>query len=314
MLRLVLLYLLSQRFTQCEAMGSGSSGGSDWRYFAAGGTSAAFSHGITTPLDVVKTRMQLNPTKYNGDMIAATKDIIRTEGVKMLAQGLAPTVIGYGIEGALKFGFYEAFKPLFAELTPSEFLNFFLAGVIAGAVASVVLCPAEDARIRLVSEPTFADGLVQALNRLVREDGFASIFAGLQAMLAKQIPYTATKQLSFDFFTSALYEAYEKRKQVIDMTDSEKLGIVVGAAALTSVLSCVTSQPGDVILTETYRSHCGESFGDVISNIYKQSNGFNGFFSGLKARVIHVGGIITTQLVVYDKTKQFLGLSATGSH
>ena len=62
------------------------------------------------------------------------------------------------------------------------------------------------------------------------------------------------------------------------MTDSEKLGIVVGAAALTSVLSCVTSQPGDVILTETYRSHCGESFGDVISNIYKQSNGFNGFF------------------------------------
>ena len=48
MLRLVLLYLLSQRFTQCEAMGSGSSGGSDWRYFAAGGTSAAFSHGITT--------------------------------------------------------------------------------------------------------------------------------------------------------------------------------------------------------------------------------------------------------------------------
>jgi hypothetical protein len=30
----------------------------DYRYFIAGGTCAAFSHGITTPIDVVKTRIQ----------------------------------------------------------------------------------------------------------------------------------------------------------------------------------------------------------------------------------------------------------------
>jgi hypothetical protein len=33
----------------------------DYRYFVAGGTCAAFSHGITTPIDVVKTRIQANP-------------------------------------------------------------------------------------------------------------------------------------------------------------------------------------------------------------------------------------------------------------
>ena len=32
-----------------------NSGGADWRYFAAGGVSAAISHGYTTPLDVIKT-------------------------------------------------------------------------------------------------------------------------------------------------------------------------------------------------------------------------------------------------------------------
>ena len=31
--------------------------GLDYRYFVAGGTCAAISHGITTPLDVVKTRI-----------------------------------------------------------------------------------------------------------------------------------------------------------------------------------------------------------------------------------------------------------------
>jgi hypothetical protein len=43
------------------------------------------------------------------------------------------------MEGALKFGFYETFKKVFALLTPYQFLNFLLASVVAGAVASIVL-------------------------------------------------------------------------------------------------------------------------------------------------------------------------------
>ena len=52
----------------------------DLRFFVAGGTCAAFSHGITTPIDVVKTRMQADPKKYNKGMIVATSDIIKEEG------------------------------------------------------------------------------------------------------------------------------------------------------------------------------------------------------------------------------------------
>ena len=52
---------------------------------------------------------------------------------------LAPTVVGYGLEGALKFGFYETFKALFANATPHKVANYLLASVVAGAVASIVL-------------------------------------------------------------------------------------------------------------------------------------------------------------------------------
>jgi hypothetical protein len=94
----VLIAFLSV-FSATNALGSGSSGGANWRYFAAGGISAATSHGITTPVDVVKTKMQINPAKYGTSVMKATKMLVEEEGVGFLAQGLAPTVVGYGIEG-----------------------------------------------------------------------------------------------------------------------------------------------------------------------------------------------------------------------
>jgi solute carrier family 25 phosphate transporter 3 len=152
-------------------VGAGLAGGVDWRYFAAGGISAALSHGYTTPLDVVKTRMQTNPQDYNGSVPLAIRKIVADEGALFLLQGLVPTCVGYGVEGALKFGCYELCKPLFAGVTPSPVTDFLLASVVAGAVASVVLCPAEDVRIRQVADPTYADSALGALSRLVREKG-----------------------------------------------------------------------------------------------------------------------------------------------
>ena len=55
------------------------------------------------------------------------------------APHIGPTVVGYGLEGALKFGFYETFKGLFRTLTPSKVFNLLAASVVAGGVASIVL-------------------------------------------------------------------------------------------------------------------------------------------------------------------------------
>ena len=75
-------------------------GGADWRYFFAGGGAAAISHGITTPIDVVKTKMQGNPEKFKGmGLIGASQKVVSEFGVLFLLAGLGPTIIGYGLEG-----------------------------------------------------------------------------------------------------------------------------------------------------------------------------------------------------------------------
>jgi solute carrier family 25 phosphate transporter 3 len=95
---------------------------------------------------------------------------------------------------------------------------------------------------------------------------------------------------------------------------------------IASVMACLLSQPGDVILTETYKG--GESddatkkrsLAEISSTIYARNSNegiflaLSGFFTGLQARFVHVGMIITSQLVIYDLVKQLLGLPATGSH
>ena len=168
-------------------------------------------------------------------MLASAKEMVKEEGAGYLLAGLGPTVVGYGVEGAMKFGVYEgekkrrptlpsftpfvltrcfaprtsllliALKPISQKIIDSKAVAFLVASVVAGAVAAVLLCPMESTRIRLVSDPKFGKGLLDGLPKLIREEGLMSTFDGLAAMLAKQVPYTLGKQVSFDVFAGLLY-------------------------------------------------------------------------------------------------------------
>ncbi len=70
---------------------------SDPRFFIAGGASAAISHGITTPIDVVKTRMQSDTSLADLSPSDAALRIVEAEGPKALTAGLGPTVIGVSL-------------------------------------------------------------------------------------------------------------------------------------------------------------------------------------------------------------------------
>jgi solute carrier family 25 phosphate transporter 3 len=244
-------------------------------------------------------------------MTAAALSIVKSEGPSALLTGLAPTVVGYGIEGAMKFGVYEVMKPIMATVIKDTTTAFIAASIIAGAIASILLCPMESARIRVVTDVEYKGlGLMQCLPKLVKEDGLLNLFGGLWAMLSKQVPYTMAKQVSFDIVATMLYGYFaSKGLEKVDM----KWVVSVMAAFVASLFACISSQPGDMILTETYKGKSGNSFFGVIGKLYG-NGGIPAFFTGTGARIVHVSSIITSQLVIYDIVKQLLGLPATGSH
>lgn len=107
---------------------------------------------------------------------------------------------------------------------------------------------------------------------------------------------------------ATLYTFLSKFMEVVN-----KWVVSVSAAFCASLVACILSQPGDMILTETYKGSEARSFGKVLGDLYGRG-GLTEFFRGTGARIIHVGLIITSQLVIYDIVKQLLGLPATGSH
>lgn len=280
------------------------SGPGAWRYYWAGGVCAAVSHAIPVPIDVVKTRKQVDPAYCDLSMPAALTRMVQQQGVGSLFTGLGPTFWGYFVEGAVKFGVYEILKPWLGLIFKNRWVSFCACATFSGIAAGVMLCPMEALRIRLVAEPEYAaQGWVRGGLRMVQREGVGGLMRGLTPMLYKQVPYTITKNVSFDFLTKFMHSH-----------TPIKIGIPLVAAAVASVLSCLSSQPGDMLLS-LVNAHEGERrrTRDLISQIYHSHRGIRGFMVGVKTRLLHVGVIVTVQLLIYDFVKRLFGIAATGS-
>ena len=142
---------------------------------------------------------------------------------------------------------------------------------------------------------------------------FSPVRVHLQKPCSKQVPYTMAKQVSFDIVAGLLYSYLASKDGGSVNIDDLKWVVSVTSAFVASLFACIASQPGDMILTETYKGKSTNGFFGVVSNIYNKG-GVANFFTGTGARILHVSTIITSQLVIYDIVRQLLGLPATGYH
>jgi solute carrier family 25 (mitochondrial phosphate transporter), member 3 len=126
----------------------------------------------------------------------------------------------------------------------------------------------------------------------------------------KQVPYTVTKNVAFDFFAKHAYMSL--RENGIAPTPAIKFTVPLVAAATASVLSCITSQPGDMLLSLMNAHGGARRTRDIVRDILRSERGVSGLFAGFKTRIVHVGLIVTLQLLLYDMIKRLCGIAATG--
>ena len=83
-----------------------------WEASVCGSLAGGLAAGLTTPLDVVKTRLMTQRAgqhAYTG-LLDCLCRVAKEEGVGALYRGLVPRVVNIALGGAIFFGAYEAFK------------------------------------------------------------------------------------------------------------------------------------------------------------------------------------------------------------
>ena len=264
-----------------------------------------------TPIDVIKTRIQLEPTVYNKGLLGSLKKIVGAEGAGALLTGLGPTVLGYSLQGCFKFGGYELFKKNFTELvgvdTAKKYKNSVYMGsaALAEFFADIALCPLEATRIRLVSQPNFANGLIGGFSRILKEEGVGSFYNGFTPILFKQIPYNIAKFLVFERASDAIFGAVGTPKNQLSETKFTLInlsaGIIAGCAA------AFVSQPADTLLSKVNKTKKapGQSTIGLLGQLAKQL-GVVGSFAGLPTRLVMVGTLTSLQFTIYGHIKKML--------
>eukprot|EP01041_Mallomonas_annulata_P002888 gene2888-5667_t len=82
----------------------------DISYILAGAIASATSSAITTPFDVIKTKIATGVLPAKTPLITAMKEIIRREGIIGLYSGIQPRLVWSALFGGVGFACFETFK------------------------------------------------------------------------------------------------------------------------------------------------------------------------------------------------------------
>ncbi|KAE8142667.1 mitochondrial carrier domain-containing protein [Aspergillus pseudotamarii] len=283
------------------------------RFAFAGAVCCSVTHGALTPVDVVKTRIQLDPVTYNRGMIGGFRQVIANEGAGALLTGFGPTAAGYFLQGAFKFGGYEFFKQQWINQLGYETASnnrtavYLASSATAEFFADIALCPLEATRIRLVSQPTFATGLMNGFGKILKNEGVGAFYSGFGPILFKQVPYTMAKFVVFEKVSEAIYRGFDKET----LTDGAKTTINLGSGLIAGFAAALVSQPADTMLSKINKTP-GEPGEGTISRLVKigKELGLRGSYAGIGARLFMVGTLTAGQFAIYGDIKRLLG--ATG--
>jgi solute carrier family 25 (mitochondrial phosphate transporter), member 3 len=250
----------------------------------------------------VKTRIQLDPVKYNTGMIGTFRQVVANEGAGALLTGFGPTFAGYFLQGAFKFGGYEFFKQQFINQIGYEAASnnrtavYLASSAAAEFFADIALCPLEATRIRLVSEPTFASGLVSGFGKIAKQEGIGAFYSGFGPILFKQVPYTMAKFVVYEKVAEQVWRRLDKNTA----SDSMKTTVNLGSGLIAGFAAAIVSQPADTMLSKINKTKGlpGEGTTSRLIKIAKEL-GLRGSYTGIGARLFMVGTLTAGQFAIY---------------
>ncbi|PIA17100.1 mitochondrial carrier [Coemansia reversa NRRL 1564] len=177
-------------------------------HLSAAAIAAMVTTTATSPIWMVKTRMQVSRGKYHNS-IACLRTIVEKEGLFGLYKGTSAAYLGAS-ESAIQWVIYEQLKHAMRSRntnpygkTMSNWFEYFGAAAVSKLLASVITYPHEVLRTRLRQPPDDHGvvkyrGLVNSIKIIFAEEGFRGFYGGLTPHLLRTVPNASIMFLAYE--------------------------------------------------------------------------------------------------------------------
>lgn len=146
------------------------------------------------PLDTVKTRLQVYPTLYRNGFHCFAK-VFKKEGALGVYKGVLPPVAAQGLMNAVLFATEGFSRRMLKNAKMAEWKKVWLSGMIAGGVVAFIDTPFDLVKTQLQNTCMAKPNSIEAkfntfemTGHIYRQNGLKSLYQGLQATLARNIP------------------------------------------------------------------------------------------------------------------------------
>jgi solute carrier family 25 2-oxodicarboxylate transporter 21 len=280
--------------------------------FVSGGCAGFIEVAIMNPLDLVKTRFQIqggvnDPTRYTS-IIDCFRTMYRQEGALSFYKGIIPPLLAETPKRAVKFFTFERYKHLF---TYGDYLSqplvLVLAGLFAGFTEAVVINPFEVVKVKLQAERSkFSEqsGTMKTAREILAKDGFGikGLNKGLTATLGR---HGVFNMVYFGFYHNVKNLVPEQKDPVADFFRRFAIGLMAGT------FSSIMNIPFDVaksriqgpqpVLGQIKYKSCFQTLG----LIYKEE-GYFALYKGLVPKVLRLGPGGAIMLLIYETVFEFM--------
>ncbi|KAJ3220106.1 ADP/ATP carrier protein [Dinochytrium kinnereticum] len=273
----------------------------------AGAAGAVFANTLVFPLDVVKTRLQvqnkaiahLNPSHHYKSGLDALLKILKNEGIPGLYAGLGAGLLGTVASSFSYFYFYSSIRtrytasiPKNAEISTAMEL---LLGAAAGAMSQLFTLPIAVVTTRQQTTPLKErKSFVNTFEEILKEEGIPGLWKGLKASLVLCV----NPAITYGMFEK-LKNVWLKRKAASGAPVRLSAGEIFLIGAMSKTLATVVTYPyimakvrmqwrppKDVKgLSEKQRNSIKYKGSiDVLKKVF-ESDGLMGWYKGMQTQI-----------------------------
>lgn len=283
--------------------------------FVAGAVAGISEILVMYPLDVVKTRMQLQVSQAAGSAAAAQehytgvvdciRKIVQKEGASRLYKGISSPVLMEAPKRATKFACNDEFQKVFKNLFGMPVLNqqlSVLSGASAGICEAFVVVPFELVKIRLQDSRSNYKGPVDVVKQIIAKEGVLAMYNGLESTMWRHAVWNAG-------YFGIIFQARAMLPKPQSKTQKTRNDLIAGTIGGT--VGSLLSTPFDVVKSRIQNTA-------VVAGVVRKYNwswpslfvvyreeGFRALYKGFVPKVLRLGPGGGILLVVFTEVTDF---------